>query len=422
MKPRLRDIIVCPRCRGSLSDGPARPVAFAAVGAVQPPAPTLECQSCGATYPVIDDVPVLLPEGSPQTLAHMTPRRGYYPWIHRHVLTSLPIDRLCLDIGAGDMALDHPNIVRLDIFLSPHVDVVADSHALPFRDGAFDFTFSIAVLEHLRQPFLAAAEMRRTLKPGGQVYADTNFVFPHHSYPHHYFNFSRTGIETVFAQAGFHPLDVGVPPYLTPAWAVIHLINAYLDYFAPLHSDQEREFVATARKLLEFPLHEFDQRFPPDVKHIFAAGVHYYGQRRPGTILPNPIANAWRDRPDLQREFAEPEDLSGQRPNLMAWANTHGRRESAEIDAELAARPLIEPTSLWLDDRPPLRRGESYVDLTHRLDEANTIAQRQVTAIADLQRELDVARRRLESQQTQLEQIERGRVMRALNWLRRRRG
>lgn len=408
MKPRLLDILACPRCRGNLvADGE-----------------TLRCGGCGAVYPVRDGTPILLPEGEPQTLAQTVPRRGYFPWIHRHVLTSLPDDALALDLGAGDMALDHPNIIRMDIFLSPHVDVVGDSHALPFREGTFDFVFSLAVLEHLRQPFQAAEEMRRVLRPGGQVYADTNFVFPHHGYPHHYFNFSRSGIETVFGR--FERLDSGVPPYLTPAWALIHLVNAYVDHFEPAYSEQEEEFIATARKLLDFPLHEFDRRFPPDVAHIFAAGVHFYGVKRPGSSLPDVIRGVWEARPDLQREFPAPDDLSGLRPNLMHWAERHGRREHAEIDAYLAEHPLIPAESLWLDQRPPLRRGETFPELARRFDEqaaelaASQSRERRSREEAErLEMQIIALEARLAAQRELLDRISRGRVMRLLNALRR---
>ena len=403
MKPGLIDLLACPVCHGNLTlagDGES-----------------LTCAGCGRVYPVRGGVPVLLPEGEPTVLAHMVARQGYYPWIHRHVLTALPQSARVLDLGAGDMGLNHPNIVRMDVFLSPHVDVVGDAHALPFRADAFDFAFSLAVLEHLRQPFTAAAEMHRVLRPGGQVYADTNFVFPHHGYPHHYFNFSRTGIETVFAP--FHRLDSGVPPYLMPAWAVIHLINAYLDHFGPAHSPTEVDFVQTARRLLDHDLHAFDRRFPPDVAHIFSAGVHFYGQKRPGSLLPPAFRATWARRPDLQAEFPEPEDLSGNRPSLLNWAATFGRREEPEIDAALAADPLIDPASLWDDARPPLRRGETYPELAR---EADRLRER-LTAVdaarnAATQR-AEAAEAELATTRAELGRVASGRVLRLLNRLHR---
>jgi SAM-dependent methyltransferase len=42
-------------------------------------------------------------------------------------------------------------------------------YALPFRDNSFDAVFSHALLEHLKEPVRASAEMKRVLKPGGRL-------------------------------------------------------------------------------------------------------------------------------------------------------------------------------------------------------------------------------------------------------------
>ncbi|MBI4312966.1 MAG: methyltransferase domain-containing protein, partial [Chloroflexi bacterium] len=52
----------------------------------------------------------------------------------------------------------------------------ADVHKLPFDDSAFDAMFACAVLQYLRDPWQALAEMRRVLKPGG-VIGLTNVAF-----------------------------------------------------------------------------------------------------------------------------------------------------------------------------------------------------------------------------------------------------
>ena len=57
--------------------------------------------------------------------------------------------------------------MRTDVSLTPHVDLVADVHALPFKPGTVDYVFALAVLEHLRNPFVAAASIHEALKPGG---------------------------------------------------------------------------------------------------------------------------------------------------------------------------------------------------------------------------------------------------------------
>ncbi len=44
---------------------------------------------------------------------------------------------------------------------------VANVYELPFPDGSFDAAFANTVLQHLREPVRALAELRRVLRPGG---------------------------------------------------------------------------------------------------------------------------------------------------------------------------------------------------------------------------------------------------------------
>jgi len=45
----------------------------------------------------------------------------------------------------------------------------ANVYELPFADGSFDFVYARLVFQHLRDPELALAEIKRVLKPGGRV-------------------------------------------------------------------------------------------------------------------------------------------------------------------------------------------------------------------------------------------------------------
>lgn len=47
----------------------------------------------------------------------------------------------------------------------------ADALKLPFRENSFDAAFICWLLEHLRDPIAALREVRRTMKPGGILYA-----------------------------------------------------------------------------------------------------------------------------------------------------------------------------------------------------------------------------------------------------------
>ncbi|MFC9257376.1 methyltransferase domain-containing protein [Amycolatopsis thailandensis] len=52
--------------------------------------------------------------------------------------------------------------------------LVAEACALPFAEASVDVVFAHAVFEHLREPGVALAELRRVLKPGGTLALSTS--------------------------------------------------------------------------------------------------------------------------------------------------------------------------------------------------------------------------------------------------------
>ena len=85
------------------------------------------------------------------------------------------------EIGAGCEALydsDTIRLVGLDIYASPHVDLVADAHCLPLRDASIDGVWIQSVLEHVVDPARVVSEIHRVLKPDGRLFTDTSFLWP----------------------------------------------------------------------------------------------------------------------------------------------------------------------------------------------------------------------------------------------------
>ena len=78
-------------------------------------------------------------------------------------------DGLVLDVGAGRRAVYYDNVVNFEIAPFDSTDVRGVAERLPFLDASFDAVISIAALEHVRDPFSAASEMARVLKPGGEL-------------------------------------------------------------------------------------------------------------------------------------------------------------------------------------------------------------------------------------------------------------
>jgi SAM-dependent methyltransferase len=105
---------------------------------------------------------------------------------------------LVLDCGAGRRDFYHSNVVNFEIVAYDTTDVIGVGEALPFVDGTFDAVLSIAVLEHVRDPFRCANEIIRVLKPGGDLFCAVPFLQPMHGYPNHYFNATKQGIARLF--------------------------------------------------------------------------------------------------------------------------------------------------------------------------------------------------------------------------------
>ena len=107
-------------------------------------------------------------------------------------------DGLILDCGAGRRSVYYSNVVNYKIVDYDTTDVIGVGEALPFVDASFDAVISVAVLEHVRDPFQCAREIARVLKPGGQLFCCVPFLQPEHGYPHHYYNMAPQGLRALW--------------------------------------------------------------------------------------------------------------------------------------------------------------------------------------------------------------------------------
>jgi SAM-dependent methyltransferase len=126
--------------------------------------------------------------------------RKIFEWMNQHAA-----EKRVLNLGSGVKQFDHYlnngiNPVHLDIDrCKPNLDIVADAHELPFCNECFDIVFSIAVLEHVKRPWIVAEEITRILKPGGHVILEIPFLNVIHD-EEDYFRFTDKGIEILFDQ------------------------------------------------------------------------------------------------------------------------------------------------------------------------------------------------------------------------------
>lgn len=185
------DLLRCPRCGTALRlDGS-----------------DLVCAS-GHRHPVVDGIPVLLPERLDLDLERHADEHpagdaydaGSHAGWHElglykrdlvaRLLREAPVPRASLDVGCGDWGVHHAiaGSIGRDLAVAGDISldlvrharnaatapgrihyVVFSAEAIPFGDGIFDLTYCSEVLEHLGRPDAALAEMRRTSARGRAI-------------------------------------------------------------------------------------------------------------------------------------------------------------------------------------------------------------------------------------------------------------
>jgi SAM-dependent methyltransferase len=195
-----------------------------------------------------------------------------HPWGDkaREFIRAVEPDQVFLDFGAGIKRPEElaANAVFLDAIHFPNVDVVTASELLPFKDETFSLVVSQAVFEHLPNPFQAAKEILRVLKPGGSVLIDTAFMTPFHADPDHYFNMTTEGLRAVMN--GYEIIEVGVQPHQAASIGLILQLETVL----PLMKEGRwrRRFEILLDEIRREG-HELDDDIGPLGQRTIAAGV-----------------------------------------------------------------------------------------------------------------------------------------------------
>lgn len=135
-------------------------------------------------------------------------------------------DGLILDCGAGHRPVYFDNVVNYEIVDYDTTDVIGVGERLPFLAESFDGVISIAVLEHVRDPFRCASELVRVLKPGGRLLCCVPFLQPEHGYPHHYYNMTRQGLRALFENS-LTIEDHRVVRSALPVWSLTWFVRSW---------------------------------------------------------------------------------------------------------------------------------------------------------------------------------------------------
>lgn len=121
-----------------------------------------------------------------------------------------------LDLGAGMakykliLSKKAQSYVACDVRKTEGIDVVSDVMNLVFPSESFDTVISTQVFEHVSNPFMAAREIKRVLKPGGHAIITAPFMVPFHPDPQDNFRFSKDGLKEVFELENFEVLESGI--------------------------------------------------------------------------------------------------------------------------------------------------------------------------------------------------------------------
>ena len=147
----------------------------------------------------------------------------YMPKDHiREFLKIAAQDDIIIELGSGNRRL-RDDVINVDLFLFPNVDLVADIAKVPFGDCSADAVILDTVLEHVPEPHRVVGEIHRILRPGGVLVCITPFVFPYHGYPRHYANFSRDGL--MFLLKDFS--ECRVETNMGPTSGMLNLLSEY---------------------------------------------------------------------------------------------------------------------------------------------------------------------------------------------------
>jgi ubiquinone/menaquinone biosynthesis C-methylase UbiE len=217
---RLINLLVCPHCGSAIQKiSPAQ----------------LHCTLNAHAFNVVNDYTAVM-EQDDQPIDEsdlLTPSSNHpYPPVVLEQLEEIQRQGgWALDLGSGRRLFGADQLVQVEICAYPFTDVVNQTERLPFRDESFGFVFSIAVTEHVKRPWVLAAEMQRVLKRGGTIHVDSAFLQPVHGYPSHYFNMTDAALRELFPTIEIESLSPA--PYQHPFFSISWILSHFLIDLTP---------------------------------------------------------------------------------------------------------------------------------------------------------------------------------------------
>jgi ubiquinone/menaquinone biosynthesis C-methylase UbiE/uncharacterized protein YbaR (Trm112 family) len=304
----FESLLVCPDCHGHLTV-----------------ADPIICDGCGGHFPVVGQIPVLLPADSVFSKAEFATSRGtFYEGKVRENATkqmlrkklpsltrgwqrdqmtarvhSLLGDRttkaLGLQIGAGEdpqhVSRLFPNVewVHTDVDFAYRPHVIADATGLPLPDNSVDIVYADQVLEHVFDLHKAASEIQRVLKTGGLVVIGIPFIYPWHGVPYDFTRLTPSGIRALFRCTEMLFLEMESGP-----WAAlgVQLDNRMINLF----SQRQLRWAAVVMSRFLFSGLKYVDRFATSSRYLgSAASLTYVGRKLSEQLTAAQIMNELRD-------------------------------------------------------------------------------------------------------------------------------
>jgi SAM-dependent methyltransferase len=143
------------------------------------------------------------------------PRYHLERWLEEAARRTAP-GALVLDAGAGDQRYAHlfaharyetadflETPVRREGGMYSPPTYVCDLTAIPVDSDRFDLILCTQVLEHLPEPVDALAELRRVLRPGGELWLSAPLFYVEHEQPYDFYRYTQFGLRHLAEKAGF---------------------------------------------------------------------------------------------------------------------------------------------------------------------------------------------------------------------------
>lgn len=190
-------------------------------------------------------------------------------------------DGLILDCGAGRRSVYFDQVANFEIVPYDTTDVCGVGETLPFLNNSFDAVLSLAVLEHVKDPFACAREIVRVLKPGGDLMCAVPLLQPVHGYPSHYYNMTAQGLNNLFAP------DIAVDRHevysaVLPIWSLTWIVRSWADGLTGLAKEEflnlkMRDLLASGEEYLDC---SFVRELSPEKNFELASATVLFGHKK----------------------------------------------------------------------------------------------------------------------------------------------